>query len=566
MPDMQNNSLKMILLAEAFYNLGNELQELGQLERAVDNYRRALEIYPYYAEAHSNLGSVLRELGQVAEAVECYHRALELKSSLGEVHNNLGNALRDLSQFDEAIACYRRALEINPDSAEMHFNLGNALQDMGQREDAVASYRRALENRPDYAQAHTNLGNALRDLGQQEAAMESYLKAIQSSPNLAAAHGNLGYVLLDRGDITAAEKHFNIALGLEPKLAQAHQGLACIFQRLGNEELSRSYRDSGFGKQPLSTVAFCGRGKPVQLLVLGSALEGNLPWRCLIDCSVFQTTIMAVEYFDEQLPLPPHHIILNAIGDADICRHGLEIASRLLERSQAPITNHPAAVMKTGRLMNARRLGTLPGVITPRMVLVSKADIGSGKALGILANEGLTFPLLLRPPGFHRGNYFVCVDSPDALTLAAEKLPGEQLLTIQLLDSRSADNLFRKYRVMSINGSLYPIHMALSPQWMVHYFSSDMDKNEQYRKEEQAFLNDFAAFFGSGIMTALEQISQTIGLEYCGMDFGIDRNGNLLLYEANATMLINPLTDERQWDYRRKAINEALAAAKKILT
>ena len=62
----------MILLAEAFYNLGNELQELGQLERAVDNYRRALEINPGYAEAHSNLGNVLRDLGQLDEAVASY--------------------------------------------------------------------------------------------------------------------------------------------------------------------------------------------------------------------------------------------------------------------------------------------------------------------------------------------------------------------------------------------------------------------------------------------------------------------------------------------------------------
>jgi tetratricopeptide (TPR) repeat protein len=530
-PDMQNNFLKMILLAEAFYSLGNELQELGQLERAVDNYRRALEINPDFAEAH----------------------------------NNLGNALRDFGQLDDAVASYRRALEIKPDCAEVHFNLGNVLQDLGQLEGAVACYRRALEIKPGYADAHTNLGNAWRDLGQLDDAVASYRRALEIKPDFVIAQCNLGNVLLDRGDLKAAETHFNTALSLNSELAQAHQGLACIFQRRGNDETARYHRDRGFGKQPLSTMAYRGQGEPVQLLVLGSALEGNLPWQFLIDSKVFQTTLMAVEYFDEQLPLPPHQIILNAIGDADICQHGLAIAGRLIARTKAPIANHPAAVLQTGRLMNARRLGVISGVVTPRMALVSKVDCGSGKTLEILKNEGLAFPLLLRPPGFHRGNYFVCVASPAALNLAVAELPGENLLAIELLDSRSADHLFRKYRVLSINGSLYPIHMAISAEWKVHYFSSGMDEYESYRHEEDAFLNGFATFFGPDITSALEKISQTLGLDYCGMDFGIDKNGNILLYEANSTMLINQLSNEKQWDYRRAAIANALAASKRML-
>ena len=242
---MQHNLLKLIQLAEAFYNLASELQEIGQLERAADNYRRSLEIYPNHAEAHSSLGNVLRDLGQI----------------------------------DTAVTHYRWALEIKPDSAQVYFNLG--------------------------------------------------------------------YIRMDQGDLAAAEKYFNLALEKEPDLMQAHQGLACIFQRCGNDELSHYHRDAGFGKQPLSTVPYQGRGTPVQLLVLGSAMEGNLPWRFLIDRNEFQTTIMAVEYFDERLPLPLHQLILNAIGDADICQQGLEIATRLIERSQARVANHPQALLQT---------------------------------------------------------------------------------------------------------------------------------------------------------------------------------------------------------------------------
>ena len=87
------------------------------------SYRRALEIKPDYAEAHSNLGNALQDLGQLDDAVASYRRALEIKPDYAEAHSNLGNALQDLGQLDDAVASYRRALEIKPDFAEAHSNL-----------------------------------------------------------------------------------------------------------------------------------------------------------------------------------------------------------------------------------------------------------------------------------------------------------------------------------------------------------------------------------------------------------------------------------------------------------
>jgi len=209
-------------------------------------------------------------------------------------------------------------------------------------------------------------------------------------------------------------------------------------------------------------------------------------------------------------------------------------------------------------------VGILPGVIAPRMTLVSKTDMISGQVLEMLADKELTFPLLLRALGFQGGNYFDCVDSPDALNSVAEGLPGENLLAIEYIDSRSEDGLFRKYRLMSINGSFYPIHLAISSHWKVHYVTSDMGNNANYRNEEEAFLNDFSAFLGPTSITALERIKQALGLDYCGIDFGVDKNGDILLYEANSTMVFNPPTHEKQWDYKRAAIENALTATKRM--
>jgi glutathione synthase/RimK-type ligase-like ATP-grasp enzyme len=65
---------------------------------------------------------------------------------------------------------------------------------------------------------------------------------------------------------------------------------------------------------------------------------------------------------------------------------------------------------------------------------------------------------------------------------------------------------------------------------------------------------------GHKAIAALERIQDALGLDYAGIDFGIGPDGDLLLFEANATMVIaSPDADER-WAYRRAAINAVLEA------
>lgn len=459
--------------------------------------------------------------------------------------------------------CYRNAALLNADSVESRFNLASFLAASNREEDteqAKEIFIQIINEVPDNLGAWVNLGILLFETGYTSAACTAFSAAVNYHPRDAAAHVYLGNVLLYRNEQADALQHFDIALHINPDLAEAHQGLASIYQRLGNEEKAGFHRNRGFARASISTLSYRGRGEPVHLLILASVRDGNIPWRLLIDRGAFQTSILMVEYFD--LPLPPHQLVFNAIGDADLCHDELIKAVQLLESTRAPVINHPVTVLQTGRVMNAERLASIAGVTLPRMSLISKVALHAGK----MPPGWSKFPFLLRSPGFHGGNYFVRVDSQDELNSAVMELPGESLLAIEFLDSSTDDSLFRKYRVMCINGALYPVHMAISDHWNVHYFSSDMDKNEQYRDEEDAFLNDFAACLGHQAISALKRISQTLKLDYCGIDFGIVGDGNILLYEANSTMVINPPTHEKQWDYKRTAIENALTASRHMFT
>ena len=70
-----------------------------------------------YAMINNNLGNALQEQGEVDEAVAQYRRALALDPSYAEAHSNRGNALKELKRLDEALASFDRAISLKPDFA-----------------------------------------------------------------------------------------------------------------------------------------------------------------------------------------------------------------------------------------------------------------------------------------------------------------------------------------------------------------------------------------------------------------------------------------------------------------
>jgi glutathione synthase/RimK-type ligase-like ATP-grasp enzyme len=65
---------------------------------------------------------------------------------------------------------------------------------------------------------------------------------------------------------------------------------------------------------------------------------------------------------------------------------------------------------------------------------------------------------------------------------------------------------------------------------------------------------------GNKAMRALEAIQEALGLDYAGIDFGLSDDRDVLLFEANATMVIAKPNDDAHWAYRHGAIDRVLEA------
>ena len=431
---------------------------------------------------------------------------------------------------------------------------------LDRRQEAQAAFIDILRRAPTNFSALNEFGTLLAAQGSIDAACRVYAEAILHHPDNPMGLVNLANLLLRANRHQEARAHYEAALKTDPDHAAAHQGLGAVLADLGDREGALAHFRKGFRGHAISTLPYRGDGPPVSLLQLVSSGGGNIPTAPFLDDCVFLTTVIVADHLDPDAPLPPHQLIFNAIGDADLCQPALEAAIRLTASSRAPVINDPRAVMNTGRIDNAARLSALPGVITPKTLSVARATIAGMQGASWLADHGFTFPLLLRSPGYHTGRNFVLVESEADLAQTASGLPGDELLAIEYLDARGADGNARKYRAMMIGGKIYPLHLAISRNWKVHYFTSDMADQPDHRAEELAFLTDMPSVIGGKAMAALAAIWGAIGLDYAGVDFGVSAAGDLLLFEANATMVIASPDPDPRWAYRRAAITDVIEA------
>ena len=472
-----------------------------------------------------------------------------------------------------------RELESDPSSVVLRFRRALLLSQLGRLGDAACDYIKVLECEPSHLQALNNLGSVLVAGGRRDAARIAYQVAVARHPNDAMSRVNVGQFLLEEAEVLAvceqpekalalrreARDHFERALRVSPELEVAHEGLSYVLGHLGDEKRAAWHRREAFRNRSVMPLPYCGRGKPVPVLKLASTKGGNVKLQRFLDPRIFQTFLVLPEFFDPRSPLPPHQLVVNAIGDVEVSSSALEATQSVLALTTAPVINSPAAVLATSRSNNAARLSGLPGVVTPITATLPRTQLAASDVAMTLIRHGFEFPFLLRAPGFHTGLHFLRAESREALPGALASLPSQEVIAMQYLDARGSDGKTRKYRVMTIDGKLYPLHCAISSHWKIHYFTAEMADNPQHRAEDAAFLENMPQALGPVAMQALGRIQSVLGLDYGGIDFGLNAKREVLLFEANATMVVNPPEPGERWSYRLPAYRRIYGAVQKML-
>ena len=389
------------------------------------------------------------------------------------------------------------------------------------------------------------MADAKRGLGDELGAL-AHLIAAQALETPAAGSAQAlctvatGYFM--KGEHETAARWYRLALLLDPDLATAHQNLAAIHAQAGRSEQAAACRDRAYRLQRVfvESVESAGAALSRVLILYAGGSPGNVPAETLLPTARCSRIKYAIDYAaeSEDGELPPYDLVFNAIGEPDVAAPLAGRLERFAARCGRPLLNPPAAVMRTRRHLLPALLGDVEGVLVPPCLRLERASAARAELAGLLAHAGMTPPLLIRPAASHGGDGLVHCEDLATLAEQLHGAAGAGYLT-QFHDYRSADGCYRKYRMIFVDREPYPYHLAVSSHWMVHYHRAGTGDDERWIAEERRFLEDPRAVLGDRAMSALAAIGSRLDLDYAGIDFSLLPDGRLLVFEANATMLIH---------------------------
>lgn len=104
-------------------NLGDVYARQGDLGKAVEEFKKAIEINPNYADAYHNLGNTYQQMGQFDLAVVNYQKALSINPHLWQSYQNMAAIYFNAGDFPKALENIKKAAEINPTDENLKQNV-----------------------------------------------------------------------------------------------------------------------------------------------------------------------------------------------------------------------------------------------------------------------------------------------------------------------------------------------------------------------------------------------------------------------------------------------------------
>jgi glutathione synthase/RimK-type ligase-like ATP-grasp enzyme len=211
----------------------------------------------------------------------------------------------------------------------------------------------------------------------------------------------------------------------------------------------------------------------------------------------------------------------------------------------------PDAILALGRDRAPLRLAGRPGLVAPPTRRMSRAE---------LAGAPVDAAVIVRPIDSHAGIGLEKLDGRAALAAYLAAHPGAAFYVQPFIDYASPDGRFRKLRVALVDGRPFLVHLAVSDHWMVHYLNAGMAEAAAKRAEEAAMMAGFDASFAARHADAFRALHAAFGLDYFAVDCAEDREGRLLVFEADTAMIVHDMDPPDLYPYKPPAMRKLFAA------
>jgi len=358
------------------------------------------------------------------------------------------------------------------------------------------------------------------------------------------------------GDLQQVAQTLLEKAGQDEENANLWMNLSTALFSIGQREIGLSVQKQALLMQRCFQIPALRQPARFRLLML--MVAGDLAENTPLDCLLEGSDIDLIFYYataDTPLPvnLPVHDALLVAIADAPANQPILKALEPLLKHWEKPVVNAPQYIPHTERGTASLLLQKAPGLLMPptwQLTRDTLQEIARGEADLNDIFDACRFPVILRPVGSQAGRDLARIDDVREIASYLMAVGDSSFYLSPFIDYRSADGLFRKYRIALIAGQPFACHMGISSHWMIHYVNAGMYDDSAKRAEEAAFMANFAEF-ADRHSKALAAIHQRSKLDYIAIDCAETPEGELLIFEIDHVMVVHAMDPEDRFPYKQ---------------
>jgi len=399
-----------------------------------------------------------------------------------------------------------------------------------------------------------------------------------SHSSLPTAHAYIGPAALMKmsyagNDLTPLGEELLTHAGSDPDTSSADAllDISTILHLKGNHQVALSVQSEALRLKQLYHLPAPLGTTGVRLLALMTPgnLMANMPLDfLLVDSDIALDILYVAPHLSIPDSLPDHDVLFVAISESDETLPLLEHLGAALKHWPRPVLNQAERITWLSRDHVYKLLSKLSGVTMPATSRLTR------QALESVANETMplqyylfdaAFPIIVRPVGSHAGHGLQKIEHPAGLLNYLQTKQDEMFYISRFIDYSHPDGLFRKYRIVLIEGKPYAVHMGVSTHWMIHYVNAGMAESADKRAEEARFMAEFDTAFAQRHVEALQAIHQHMQLDYLVIDCAETRDGKLLLFEVDNSAVVHTMDPVDLYPYKQPQMRKVFDAFRAML-
>jgi glutathione synthase/RimK-type ligase-like ATP-grasp enzyme len=332
--------------------------------------------------------------------------------------------------------------------------------------------------------------------------------------------------------------------------------LSLIAQLLGHKQTGLSIQQEVLASRRLFRLPCLSQAPRMRVLALAAATDmgSNTPIEFLLkDFAIELMVLYVIAEVELPMPLPEHDIAIVIASDSDDCRDALHKIAEAAPRWPRPLLNPPQRIGNLDRDKLHRLLAGIEGLVIPATIPCAREELVEAIEPMEAPPEraGMpVFPVIIRPRGSHAGVGLAKIDDVPAMLRYLEQSKAQEFFVARFVDYAGEDGLFRKYRIVFVDGQPYACHMAVADRWDIWYLNAGMSGDAGKRLEEATFMSTFDIAFARRHRSALAAMAERVGLDYFIVDCAETRDGSLLIFEADNTAVVHNMDQPELFPYK----------------